>query len=141
MPIGTNDRWQHGKCVTGAEIREVIERELGALEPVSARHSAGPSCNFRVAGARGIIGFISPISKHFCASCRRLRLTADGRIRPCLLSDTEIDLKTPLRGGCADAEIERMLRLALRVKPERHYLTTDRAATGCFGRTMSRIGG
>jgi cyclic pyranopterin phosphate synthase len=79
------------------------------------------------------------MTRHFCRSCRRLRLTSDGKIRPCLLSDTEIDLKSPLRGGCSDSEIERLLRLALEIKPERHYVN-DRAPGG-FRRTMSRIGG
>ncbi len=141
MPIGKNDRWQREKCVTADQIREVIERELGPLEALSAGRSAGPSSNFRIRGGRGVIGFISPISKHFCVSCRRLRLTADGKIRPCLLSDTEIDLKSPLRGGCNDSELERLLRLALSIKPERHYITLDQAPGGCFERTMSGIGG
>ncbi len=140
MPIGAGDRWHTDKCVTAGQVRETIERELGPLVPASTRPSAGPSSNYQVPGARGVIGFISPISKHFCASCRRLRLTADGRIRPCLLSDTEIDLKSPLRGGCDDGELERMLRLALAIKPERHYLTAN-PAPGCYERTMSRIGG
>src|SRR5512143_2720090 len=145
MPIGMNDRWEREKCVTSAQIRDAIERELGPLEPFSARGSAGPASNFRLAGARGVIGFISPISQHFCAACRRLRLTADGKIRPCLLSDTEIDIKTPLRGGCDDPELRRLLELSLSVKPERHYYTMGEARTaessGCFARTMSRIGG
>jgi cyclic pyranopterin phosphate synthase len=139
MPIGANDRWHRDACVTSDEVRSVIERELGALVPFASKGSAGPSDNYRVPGSQGVIGFISPITKHFCASCRRLRLTADGKIRPCLLSDTEIDVKAPLRGGCTDAELERLLRLALEVKPERHYLATN--APECWQRTMSKIGG
>lgn len=138
MPIGGNDRW-HDKCVSCADIRAVIEREFGALVPFTTKKSAGPSANYQIAGGRGVIGFISPITKHFCASCRRLRLTADGKIRPCLLSDTEIDLKSPLRGGCGDEELERLLRLALKIKPERHYINNQSPA--CFERTMSKIGG
>jgi cyclic pyranopterin phosphate synthase len=107
--------------------------------PFTTKKSAGPSANYQIAGGRGVIGFISPITKHFCASCRRLRLTADGKIRPCLLSDTEIDLKSPLRGGCGDEELERLLRLALKIKPERHYINNQSSA--CFERTMSKIGG
>jgi cyclic pyranopterin phosphate synthase len=141
MPIGKNDRWQREKCVTAGQIRESIERELGPLEPSSASSSAGPASNFRLAGARGVIGFISPISQHFCAACRRLRLTADGKIRPCLLSDTEIDIKTPLRGGCDDSELRRLLELSLSIKPERHYFTMDESSSACFERTMSGIGG
>jgi len=139
MPIGANDRWHRESCVTADEMRAVIEREVGPLVPFTSEKSAGPSDNYQIAGARGVIGFISPISKHFCASCRRLRLTADGKIRPCLLSDTEIDVKSPLRGGCDDRELERLFRLALEVKPERHYIVE--AGAGCSRRAMSKIGG
>jgi GTP 3',8-cyclase len=139
MPIGANDRWSRDICVSAAEIRGAIEREFGPLVPFRSENSAGPSDNYQVPGAAGVIGFISPISRHFCDSCRRLRLTADGKIRPCLMSDTEIDVKTPLRGGCDDAELERLLRLALELKPERHHI--NESSSGCFQRTMSRIGG
>ncbi len=139
MPIGANDRWHKDACVTSDQVRAIIEREIGPLQPFLTKGSAGPSDNYQAPGARGVIGFISPISKHFCASCRRLRLTADGRIRPCLLSDTEIDIKSPLRGGCSDEELERLLRFSLEIKPERHYVTENPAA--CSQRIMSRIGG
>jgi cyclic pyranopterin phosphate synthase len=139
MPIGARDRWRTDVCVRSDEIRAAIERAFGPLEPAGGEAGAGPSRNHRVPGASGVIGFISPITKHFCDSCRRLRLTADGKIRPCLLSDTEIDLKAPLRGGCSDAELERLLRLALEIKPERHYIAES--SGGCFERTMSGIGG
>ncbi len=139
MPIGANDRWSRDVCVPSDEVRSLIERSFGPLVPYTASSSAGPSANFQIPGALGVIGFISPITHHFCASCRRLRLTADGKIRPCLLSDTEIDVKSPLRGGCDDAEVERLLRIALEIKPERHYIAENGA--GCFQRTMSKIGG
>jgi cyclic pyranopterin phosphate synthase len=139
MPIGAGDRWTTEVCVPADAIREAIERAFGPLEPAGQGEGAGPSRNFRVPGGQGVIGFISPITKHFCESCRRLRLTADGRIRPCLLSDTEIDVRTPLRGECSDAELEKLLRLALEIKPERHYITEREG--GCCERTMSRIGG
>ena len=113
-------------------IREIIEAEHGTARSFHVPPFGGPSANFQIPGARGVIGFISPISKHFCASCRRLRLTADGKIRPCLLSDTEIDLRSPLRGGCSDGEVERLLRLALQIKPERHYVTGDRRSPDLF---------
>jgi GTP 3',8-cyclase len=139
MPIGADDRWRRDVCVTSEEVRAAIERKLGPLVPFTAAPSAGPSTNFQVPGAQGVIGFISPITRHFCSSCRRLRLTADGKIRPCLLSDTEIDVKSSLRSGCSDAEIEGLLRTALEIKPERHHLSEH--GTGCFQRTMSKIGG
>jgi cyclic pyranopterin phosphate synthase len=139
MPIGANDRWHTDTCVSADQARSAIEGAFGRLEPAGAGASAGPSQNFRIPGGRGVIGFISPISKHFCDTCRRLRLTADGKIRPCLLSDTEIDIKSPLRGECSDAELERLFRFALEIKPERHYIAESPG--GCFERTMSRIGG
>jgi cyclic pyranopterin phosphate synthase len=139
MPIGARDRWHADACVPADEIRSAIEEALGPLEPAGAATGAGPSQNFRIRGGQGIIGFISPITKHFCGACRRLRLTADGKIRPCLLSDTEIDVKSPLRGGCSDEELVRLLRAALEIKPERHYIAES--AGGSFERTMSRIGG
>jgi cyclic pyranopterin phosphate synthase len=139
MPIGADKRWHRDSCVPANEIRAVIEQKVGPLKPFVSGNSAGPSDNYQLPDARGVIGFISPITRHFCASCRRLRLTADGKIRPCLLSDTEIDVKSPLRGGCDDAELERLFRLALEIKPDRHYV--NETGPGCFKRTMSRIGG
>jgi cyclic pyranopterin phosphate synthase len=142
MPIGANDRWNRDVCVSSDSIREAIEQELGPLTPFTSGKSAGPAVNYQVPGARGVIGFISPISRHFCESCRRLRLTADGKIRPCLLSETEIDIKSPLRGGCDDKELERLLKLALQIKPERHYIEeTGEMGTGCSRRAMFKIGG
>ncbi len=138
MPIGARDRWRREDCLTGDEVRAVIEGAFGPLEPAGRGRGAGPSQNFRISGGRGVIGFISPLTKHFCAACSRLRLTADGKVRPCLLSDTEIDLRSPLRGGCGDDELGRLLRMALEIKPERHFLAD---AAGPFGRTMSGIGG
>ncbi len=139
MPIGAGGCSSGGACVPSAEVREAIEHALGPLEPAKPGTGAGPARNFRLAGGRGVIGFISPMSQHFCTSCRRLRLTADGKIRPCLLSDTEIDIKSPLRGGCGDDELVRLLQAALAIKPARHYVAGT--AGGRFERTMSRIGG
>lgn len=139
MPIGAQDRWRIDSCIPADTVRAAIEQACGPLEPALQSAGVGPSQNYRIRGARGVIGFISPITKHFCGTCRRLRLTADGKVRPCLLSDTEIDIKSPMRGGCGDAELERILRLALEIKPERHYVT--QSAGGCFTRTMSKIGG
>ncbi len=139
MPIGAKDRWHKDECVSSDQVRAAIEREFGPLVPFTSSLSAGPSANFQIPGALGVIGFISPISRHFCGSCRRLRLTADGKVRPCLLSDKEVDIKSPLRNGCDDAELERLLNHALKIKPERHHISEFEP--GCFRRTMSKIGG
>ena len=139
MPIGADNRWHRDAGVPTTEVRAAIERSFGPLLPVTPTGSAGPSDNYQIPGARGVIGFISPITRHFCETCRRLRLTADGKIRPCLLSDTEIDIKSSMRSGCDDAELVRLLKLSLQIKPDRHHVNEQGA--GCFERTMSRIGG
>ena len=143
MPIGANDRWNRDVCISSDQIRAAIEQEFGPLAPFASGKSGGPAINYQIPGAQGVIGFISPITRHFCESCRRLRLTADGKIRPCLLSETEIDIKSPLRGGCNDQELERLLKLALEIKPERHYIEeeTGEMGTGCSRRAMFKIGG
>ena len=142
MPIGALSAWSKDMCVPIDQIRATIEHELGQLAPFTSATSGGPAVNYQIPGANGVIGFISPISRHFCESCRRLRLTPDGKIRPCLLSDTEIDIKSPLRGGCDDKELERLLHLALEIKPEQHYIghPTEMGAA-CSRRIMSQIGG
>jgi cyclic pyranopterin phosphate synthase len=102
MPVGNGmlaeGEWRE-RVVTGKEIRERIEAALGTLEPAKMRAGNGPARYYRLPGADGTLGFITPISEHFCYLCNRLRLTADGQLRPCLLSDYEIDLRTPLRQG------------------------------------------
>lgn len=120
MPSAGADFWDPGKYMTTDEIRMLIE-PLGALLPVRVRRN-GPSKYFRFPGAKGVIGFISALTHHFCADCNRLRLTADGKLRPCLFSETEIDLKSALRSGSSDDEIERLLRLSIAVKPEGHKI-------------------
>ena len=138
MPIGAREMWDESKVVTTAELKESI-RALGHLEPVKQRLMAGPAELFRLPGAKGILGFISSLSDHFCGRCNRLRLTADGKLRPCLFSESEIDLKTPLRSGCDDIELARLIAVALSVKPEGHSISEG--VKKKYQRTMSRIGG
>jgi cyclic pyranopterin phosphate synthase len=141
MPVG-NGSLAHGewreRVVTGSEIRRKIEAELGTLEPAKVTTGGGPARYYRLPGAKGTLGFITPISEHFCYRCNRLRLTADGQLRPCLLSDQEIDLRTPLRAGAGVAEIKRLLLKGIEIKPMRHHLDE------CLmpeNRVMSEIGG
>ena len=106
MPLGHAGIENDGRFLSNAIVRERIET-LGPLVPVSEPKdgSGGPARLYRLTGGAGEIGFISPVSRHFCGSCNRLRLTADGHLRACLLSDSETDLKTPLRAGCSDDDI------------------------------------
>ena len=114
--------------------------ELEQLK-VKESKSAGPATIFRIKGGRGEIGFINPVSSHFCSTCNRLRLTADGRLRACLLKEEEIDLKKALFEKCSDAVLERLIREAILLKPKHHDLDcSDRHLKKCH-RDMSEIGG
>ncbi|MBI5664216.1 MAG: GTP 3',8-cyclase MoaA [Nitrospirae bacterium] len=138
MPATCNGIWKKDKCVSSAEAMEKISA-LGELERLRFR-GRGPSRNYRIKGASGVIGFISPMSDHFCGHCSRLRLTADGKIRPCLFSNIKIDIKTPMRNGATDEEIEKLFFQAVKVKPQRHQLNED-ITTAAHLKAMSKIGG
>jgi len=146
MPAGSVNFWEPGTYMTTDEIRGMIET-LGPLSPVKVRTN-GPSKYYRLPGARGVIGFISALTHHYCEDCNRLRLTADGMLRPCLFSETEIDIRSAIRTGAPDEEIERLLRLSIAVKPQGHMLgslsypsSAPRISPHAIKRPMSRIGG
>lgn len=142
MPFDTEAGWQKDKCLSVKEMKKMIEEQAGALEPVHyAAGGAGPARRFKFKDGdpAGEVGFISPVSEHFCGSCNRLRLTADGKLRTCLFSDNEIDLRTALRDGSGDDVIENLLFRAAAEKPERHHIN-ENVFKKC-SRTMSLIGG
>jgi cyclic pyranopterin phosphate synthase len=136
MPFG-NEANGSGKMVSVREIQRQIA-VLGALEPCKAGRGNGPARYFRFHDAKGTIGFISPVTEHFCSTCNRLRLTADGHLRPCLLDDDEIDIKAAMRGGASDEEIRVIIRKAVAAKRERHHLNEGQRAPE---RPMKQIGG
>jgi cyclic pyranopterin phosphate synthase len=119
------------------QLRAAIEGEHGPLEPAQVKTN-GPARTFRLPGAAGTVGFISQISNDLCASCNRLRLTHDGYLRPCLMSDGELDLRTPLRNGASLDELQGLFQHVVVRKPERHYLHEGQRVVG---RGMSQIGG
>ena len=125
------------RFVSSDETRGRIEHALGPLEPASVVTN-GPARVFRVPGSSGSIGFISQISQDFCVNCNRMRLTAEGRIRPCLMADGEEDLRDALRSGDGEAEVERRILRALGNKPKEHHLDTGMEPAS---RVMSQIGG
>jgi cyclic pyranopterin phosphate synthase len=122
--------------LTVAEIKDRIESALGDLWPCCV-NGAGPANYFSFGSGQGTVGFIRPVSHRFCGHCNRLRLTADGKLRPCLLNDLEIDIKAALRSGAGTEDLKDLLRRAIMAKPERHYL--EEAGVG--GRQMRQIGG
>ncbi len=134
------------------EIVEVVpsaelQQRIGLLGPLlkaescqkSAISGNGPARYYRLSGARGTIGFISPITEPFCSDCNRLRLTSDGRLCPCLLWDEGVDLKQPLRSNVSPEEIKRLILKAVALKPERHHLCEDVPIS--IKRRMSQAGG
>jgi len=138
MPIGASALWDKSKYISSQEIMELL-KPLGPLAPVEAKRMDGPARVYRLAGAAGSVGFISPISHHFCDRCNRLRLTSEGRLRSCLLSDQETDLRGSLRSGASDEEIRALIIAAILSKPKGHTISPD-SAGDCHGQ-MSRIGG
>jgi len=138
MPIGASDLWANDSYISTAELIKIISLRQD-IEPFREIRGNGPAKYYRVPGAPGTIGFISPISNHFCAGCNRLRLTAEGQLRPCLQSPGEIDLKTPLRNGASLEELAEIIRQTAANKPEKH----DLADSGWKGnrRWMTQIGG
>ena len=138
MPIGES-QLGNGPLLLAPEIKKRICNELGQL--ISVRNSAndGPAQRYRFEGAKGEVGFIHALSQHFCDRCNRLRLTASGQLRPCLLSDRHEDIKGPLRSGCSDEQLAEIFLKAVRHKPSDHNLTIGNSLR-VNGR-MSAIGG
>lgn len=142
MPVNDWEDWRQ-KYVPMAETRERITRAFGPLTVVNGRgeRGAGPAENFRLPGAAGVVGFITAVSSgnEFCVTCNRMRLTADGWLRPCLFSDVGVDFREPLRHGATDADLDAVFDEALAVKPKDHELA-ERPEEKML-RNMVNIGG
>lgn len=119
---------------------QVIEERLNSLGKLidCQEKGNGPALYKKFSGAAGKIGFISPLSNHFCHRCNRMRLTADGKLKPCLISPVEIDIKSVLRQGASVEELTEVFKQAVRLKPERHHLNEENYQGK---RKMSQIGG
>ncbi len=137
MPSGNGEKWEEN-ILTIPQIKKRLEN-IGKLISVPSDEWDGPARRFRIEGALGEIGLIGAVSSHFCQECNRLRLTADGKIRTCLFSDEEIDVREILRTGGSDADLKKRLLLALGRKPERHQINTHQFKK--CQRNMSAIGG
>ena len=140
MPLGGGETAHVAlsQFVPTAETRRRIEAELGPLEELPPASAADESRNFRFAGARGVVGFISPVSEPYCGSCNRMRLTADGKFHLCLLNDDELDVKQALRTGGGQAAVQEILLKAVGLKPTGHRLDEGVSPRE---RSMFQIGG
>ena len=140
MPLGGGEcaRLAVSNYVSNQETRRRIEAALGPMAALADQHPADESQNFRLDGARGVIGLISPVSRPYCGNCNRMRLTADGRFHLCLLNDDELDLRCALRNGAHDGLLRSMLLQAVAAKPTGHHL--DRGIS-TEDRSMYQLGG
>jgi cyclic pyranopterin phosphate synthase len=138
MPFGGITEFQRSHIVPEAELRATIEAALGPMDLQNQGLLDGEARIYKLHSAKGTLGFISSVTNPFCAGCNRARLTADGKIRLCLLRDTEIDVMTPMRAGAGDEELLKIIRDGLWRKPWGHGLANAEFATG---RAMSEIGG
>jgi cyclic pyranopterin phosphate synthase len=138
MPLDADHNWEPGQVLTGAEVRAIVEREVGPLVPED-REAHSTARTFRFADGRGRMGFVNPVSEPFCGDCNRIRMTADGRLRTCLFSLNETDLRGPLRAGATDDELADVIRGAVWRKELKHRVNEPGFVQPA--RTMSAIGG
>ncbi len=137
MPLDGDHAWRPDDVLTGEEIRAAVDA-LHPLEP-QPREPSATARVFRFADGRGKVGFVNPVSEPFCGDCNRIRLTADGRLRTCLFSLNETDLRGPLRAGASDDELEQVVRDAVWRKELKHRVNEPGFVQPA--RTMSAIGG
>ena len=139
MPLDADGAWTAECVLSGAEVRMILAREVGPLEPVPVVDPGQPAVDWRWADGAGLVGFIDPVTSPFCDRCDRLRLTADGRFRNCLFSTTEWDVRGVLRGGGSDSEIVELLRGCVAAKRAAHGIGSP--AFERPARAMYQIGG
>jgi len=138
MPIGHDSQWTLEKYISSDEVKCKLSA-IGPLQKMPPSSYDGPAERYCFESAAGEIGFISPLSHHFCPSCNRLRLTADGKLRPCLFADDEVDIKTPFRRACGQEALKWLFRRAIIRKPMGHDI--EFLKRGKSMRSMFAIGG
>jgi cyclic pyranopterin phosphate synthase len=139
MPLDADGNWNADQVLSGDELRRIVDARW-PLEKVGGIDPSSTSVVYRFADGQGEMGFINPVSQPFCATCDRIRLTADGHLRTCLFSIDETDLKGPMRAGASDADVERLIRRAVWAKEKKHKIN-EGAAFQRASRSMSQIGG
>ncbi len=139
MPLDAQDQWCSEQVLTGDEIRATLQHAFGALIPVAGRDPSQPSADYMFADGRGEIGFINTVSQPFCHACNRLRITAEGKMRNCLFSDEEWDVRALLRNGSSDRQIAALARQCVAAKKPGHGI--DQPDFMRPTRAMYQIGG
>jgi cyclic pyranopterin phosphate synthase len=139
MPLDADNAWEREKVLFAHEIIESLNREIMPLVPVGQQDKTAPATEFMFEDGVGRIGFIASVSRPFCESCNRFRLTADGKLRNCLFSLEETDVKTMIRDGSSDDEIAAAIRESVATKKEGHEINTARFIQP--DRPMYSIGG
>lgn len=139
MPMKANG-WDRSKFIAADEVEGMVEK-LFDIIPDSSDPKGSPSRNYLIDGHLGKIGFISPVSRHFCDSCNRIRLTSDGHIRSCLLRKGEVDMRPALRSGAGDDEVRGLIREAVLLKPSGHDMDNNELDSHDTHRSMTQIGG
>jgi len=137
MPLDGDRNWSRDRVLPNEEVRRLIHAAYPLKDLGRERH--GTSRRWEFADGQGSIGFISPVTEPFCGDCNRIRVTAEGKLRTCLFSMTETDLRGPLRAGASDDDLEQLIRAAVWEKELKHYVNDEGFVQPL--RTMSQIGG
>jgi cyclic pyranopterin phosphate synthase len=136
MPMGCAARFGNGRVFRANELKDIIQSELGILEPAAS--GLGPAKVYKIKGAKGKVGFIDPMTEHsFCRRCNRIRLTASGQLKLCLFSEDGIDLLCEIRKGISDKELSSLILESVKLKPSHGIQIDGKNGNGA----MNRIGG
>ena len=139
MPLDADQIWRKEDILTGAELKALIEDEYGPLVPITTGDASETARRYTFSDGIGEVGFINPVSEPFCATCDRIRLTADGQLRTCLFATVETDLRAILRSNASDDDLAKVIRQAVWNKELKHYIGDKRFKR--TNRSMSMIGG
>jgi cyclic pyranopterin phosphate synthase len=125
MPVGTFDTWTRESVVSRDDVLERLRAEADLIPKERDRTTAGPAEEFTIRNGRGSVGLITAVTNEFCEQCNRIRLTSDGKLRGCLMSNGELDLQAILRSGASDDDVRNLLLECIRNKPEKHYINEE----------------
>jgi cyclic pyranopterin phosphate synthase len=139
MPLDADGGWQNDDVLTCQAIRRLLEEGIGPLVPLPVEDPSQPAVDFQFADGRGRIGFINPVTQPFCHNCNRLRITAEGKLRNCLFSTTEWDVRGLLRGDGSDEDLAQLVRASIGAKKAGHGINSDQFQKP--ERAMYQIGG